>query len=105
MMAFSRPLTLPAGAWQGTGFMHGDIVAQGVELMLFGMGTVVTFLGLLVVATAGMSRLVGHYFPAPEPATAPRRPGPPADATAADDPQLVAVISAAIRQHRQRHDK
>ena len=38
--------------------MQGDIVAQGLELMLFGMGTVVVFLALLVaMATAGMSRL------------------------------------------------
>ncbi len=86
--------------------MQGDIVAQGVELMLFGMGTVVIFLGLLVVATAGMSRFVGRYFPAPEPSAAPsRRPSLPAQATTTDDGELVAVISAAIRQHRQRHHK
>ncbi len=87
--------------------MQGDIVAQGVELMLFGMGTVVAFLALLVVATTGMSRLVARYFPAAEPVVPPsRRPGLPARTAApADDEQLVAVISAAIRQHRQRQGK
>ena len=30
--------------------MQGDIVSQGLELMLFGMGTVVLFLALLVLA-------------------------------------------------------
>lgn len=84
--------------------MQGDIVAQGVELMLFGMGTVVIFLGLLVFATIGMSRAVARYFPEPEPVSPPaRRPALPAQTAAAGtDTELVAVITAAIRQHRQR---
>ena len=80
--------------------MQGDIVSQGIELMVFGMGTVVLFLALLVVATTAMSRLLLRYFPEPEavlPAT-----GQPAKVSSqpGDDPQLVAVISAAIQRHR-----
>ncbi len=81
--------------------MQGDIVAQGVELMLFGMGTVVLFLALLVLATTGMSNFITRYFPQPEPppVTA-REPSSDAAASAELDPGVVAVITAAIRQHR-----
>lgn len=81
--------------------MQGDIIAQGVELMLYGMGTVVVFLGLLVLATFGMSGLITRYFPEPElpPVTARvRSPGKAAPAEL--DPGVVAVITAAIHQHR-----
>ncbi len=79
--------------------MSASIVEQGVELMLFGMGTVIVFLGLLVLATTLMSRVLTRYFPEPEPAPAPVRVAP---APAAADSELVAVISAAIQQHRNR---
>ena len=45
--------------------MQQDIVGQGVELMLYGMGTVVVFLAALVVATTAMSRVVTRFFPEP----------------------------------------
>jgi len=79
--------------------MQNDIVAQGVELMVYGMGTVVVFLALLVVTTSLMSVLVTRYFPEPEPLPANKTP---ASATAGNDPQLVAVIAAAIQRHRAR---
>lgn len=78
--------------------MQAGIIDQGLELMLYGMGTVVVFLALLVLATSIMSRLVGRYFPEPEP----ELPAPRKAAAPAVDPQLVAVISAAIHQHRNR---
>ena len=81
--------------------MQGDIVSQGVELMLYGMGTVVVFLALLVVATTVMSRVVTRYFPEPEPPVRAaleklhgQQQGP------GDDPNLVVAISAAIHQYR-----
>ena len=46
--------------------MQGDLVAQGVALMLYGMGTVVLFLALLVAATTAMSRVVTRFFPEPD---------------------------------------
>lgn len=81
--------------------MQSDIVAQGVELMLYGMGTVVLFLALLVVATTFMSRCITRYFPQEESsAAATALQKLRADAQPATDPDLVAVISAAVHQYR-----
>jgi oxaloacetate decarboxylase gamma subunit len=89
--------------------MQGDLVAQGVELVLYGMGTVVVFLALLVAATTAMSRTVARYFP--EPTSSPavplnrlRRSQQRAGGTVAgespEERRLVAVIGAAIHRHR-----
>lgn len=79
--------------------MQGDIVAQGVELMLYGMGTVVVFLSLLVVITTFMSAIVQRYFAEPE--SVPVGSIVPAgDST--PEPEVVAAITAAIHQHRNR---
>ena len=79
--------------------MQGDIVAQGVELMLYGMGTVVVFLSLLVVITTLMSAIVRRYFAEPEPvAVGPVVPA--GDST--PDAEVVAAVAAAIHQHRSR---
>ncbi|MDH4041271.1 MAG: OadG family protein [Gammaproteobacteria bacterium] len=81
--------------------MQGDIIAQGIELMLYGMGTVFVFLALLVLATTGMSGLITRYFPQPEPPPVTARVRKPATAVAGElDPGVVAVITAAIHQHR-----
>ncbi len=73
--------------------MQESVMQQGVDLMLFGMGTVFVFLTLLVIATVIMSALVQRFFPeAPEPAgQAP---------AGVSDPKLLAIIKAAIDQHR-----
>ena len=79
--------------------MQDDIVGQGVELLVYGMATVVVFLALLVVITTAMSRLVTRYFPEAELAAA----APLQKATASrpdNDPQLIAAISGAVHRHR-----
>ena len=83
--------------------MTENIVAQGLELMLYGMGTVVLFLALLVLVTTAMSGVVGRYFPEPT-ATAPVRPPRPSSSTETGTPEseVVAAIAAAVRQHRNR---
>lgn len=87
--------------------MQGSIVTQGVELMLFGMGTVLVFLTVLVLSIVLMSWVLRRYFPEQE--TSPeanRRTGTataPAAAFAAGDATLVAVISAALHRHRSKH--
>ncbi|MEH6585952.1 MAG: OadG family protein [Halioglobus sp.] len=80
--------------------MQQDIVAQGLELMLYGMGTVVVFLALLVIATTAMSSFVGRYFP--EPQTPAVMGNKPASTGAAPNDELVAAITAAVHQHRGR---
>lgn len=78
--------------------MEASLVSQGLELMLFGMGTVILFLTMLVIVTTLMSGVVQRFFPLPEdiaPVTGRSAPAGP-DAT------TLAVITAAIHQHRSR---
>lgn len=81
-----------------------DLLMEGVNLMLLGMGAVFGFLVLLVFTTSAMSALVSKYFPEPEPVlptplAPPTNPQPPQ----AENDQLMAVIAAAIHRHRTRH--
>jgi oxaloacetate decarboxylase gamma subunit len=79
----------------------GMLWSQGLELLVYGMGTVVLFLSLLVFATRGMSAAVARWFPEPE-----RHPGPrSAPGSAAPSPEVVAAISLAIHQHRQGRER
>ena len=83
--------------------MQESLMQQGVELMLYGMGTVFVFLTLLVILTTAMSALLSRFVK-PELAVARRSAGPDAGAAVAtDDKQLIAAISAAIHKHRSRH--
>ena len=69
--------------------MTSDLMAQGLELMLAGMGTVFVFLTALVGATLLMSRLVGLLHK-------------PAVSSLDADAEEIAVITAAIAEHRRR---
>jgi oxaloacetate decarboxylase gamma subunit len=68
--------------------MQSHILDQGLTLMLVGMGTVFTFLAVLVVAMSGMSFII-------------RRLTPSADSADTADEEI-AAISAAINQYRRR---
>lgn len=84
-----------------------ELMMQGVNLALVGMGVVFAFLAVLVWLTTLMSSLVARY-PAADTAPGavsgqPRRDGATASRDGGRDNQrLVAIISAAIRQHRSR---
>lgn len=84
--------------------MQGSLLDQGVELMLYGMGTVLAFLTVLVLSIALMSWVIARYFPVVEaPAgsdSSPRRSPAGVLESTAEDANLVAVISAAIHRHR-----
>ncbi len=84
--------------------MQENIFTQGLELMLYGMGTVVVFLSLLVVATGAMSSLITRFFAEQQ---TPVRPSPQRapQQQEAGDGELIAVIGAAIQRHRQRHGR
>ena len=74
-----------------------SLMQQGLDITLFGMGIVFTFLLVLVICTTIMSRLMSRYFPEPEPA-----PVAKSAAGAADDARLKKIIQEAIKQHRNR---
>ena len=87
-------------------FQQDDIFMQGVELMIFGIGAVAIFLSLLVLVTSLTSSFMSRYFPEQAEPPAPVKPTSPAALPAARPGQAerVAVITAAIHQHRkQRH--
>lgn len=69
--------------------MPDTLLAQGLMLMLTGMGTVFVFLSVLVIAMSAMSRLLGR-----EPQQV--------DADADPDAETVAAIAAVIERHRRR---
>lgn len=79
--------------------MKDTLLEQGIELMLFGMGTVFVFLTVLVIATFAMSTLIGRYLP--EEVATPT-PSSRATSSGAVDPKVVKIIQAAIEQHRRR---
>jgi len=84
--------------------MQGSIVNQGMELMLFGMGTVLVFLTVLVLSITFMSWVLQRYFPVVEMPSgsglSTKRSPVGVSGAAAEDAKLVAVISAAIHRHR-----
>jgi oxaloacetate decarboxylase gamma subunit len=76
-----------------------QLLLEGVELMLLGMGFVFAFLVLLVFVIRAMSRLIERFAP-----TTPAKvavPVPVKVATALEpDADLLTAIQSAIRQHR-----
>jgi oxaloacetate decarboxylase gamma subunit len=77
--------------------MDSTLIAQGLDLMLYGMGTVFTFLTLLVGITTLMSMVVNKLVVEVEEA-----PAAPVQTSAAAtvEPRIAKVIQAAIDQHR-----
>lgn len=84
--------------------MSENILVLSFELMLLGMGFVFVFLIALVFATGAMSNLVTKYLPEPAPTPVATRK-PAAAAKPQIDSTTMAVISAALKQHRSRHKK
>ena len=80
-----------------------DLMLEGLTLMVFGMGFVFTFLTLLVFATKTMSAIVLRLSPVEELVMeAPVTMAQPSQ-NVANDPQLMAVLSAAVHRYRQDH--
>ncbi|WP_444932683.1 OadG family protein [Microbulbifer sp. JTAC008] len=77
--------------------MQETLLQQGLDITLFGMGIVFTFLLLLVIGTGIMSRVISRYFPEAEPVS-----DAPSPTAGNDKAHLHAVIKAAIEQHRKR---
>lgn len=79
--------------------MDSTLISQGLDLMLYGMGTVFTFLTLLVGVTTLMSTVVNKLvIEQPEQAVSPAT----ASLQSAVEPRIAKVIQAAIDQHRRK---
>ncbi|MBS7663135.1 OadG family protein [Pseudomonas lalucatii] len=78
-----------------------QLLLEGVELMLFGMGFVFVFLVLLILSIRLMAHLLGR-FSAPAPQRAAVAPAAPKALEQAPSPDVLAAIQAAIHQHRAR---
>ena len=73
-----------------------ELLADGLGLMGFGMGTVFVFLVILIFATSLMSTLVTKFLP-----DAPAAPAKPiVQSGQGVDPQLLKVLAAAVKEHR-----
>jgi oxaloacetate decarboxylase gamma subunit len=76
--------------------VQDTLLQQGLDITLFGMGIVFTFLLLLVIGTGIMSRIITRHFPEAEPVATPPASGND------DNARLHAIIKAAIEQHRKK---
>lgn len=79
--------------------MQSTLLQQGLDLMLYGMGTVFVFLTLLVISVTIMSRVILRFFAAETEQTQKSIALP----TSSIDPVLIDVIQDAIHQHRAKH--
>ena len=82
-----------------------DLLAQGVQLMVLGMGVVLAFLLILVAVMTGLSARVQRFAPEstggqPAAASAPAGAGPAPQGSPQLSRQRKAAIQDAIRQHR-----
>lgn len=86
--------------------MHGSLLQQGLDLLIFGMGTVFVFLTVLVISVGLMSKIIARFFAEIEetPRVAPT-PVRTTTTAAAVDPNVLLAIQEAIYQHRAKHQR
>ena len=75
-----------------------QLLLEGVEIMLFGMGSVFIFLVLLIFCIRLMSSLTARFVSEPVSVPTQARPAPAVEA----DADTLAAIQAAIHLHRAR---
>ena len=75
-----------------------QLLLEGVEIMLFGMGSVFIFLVLLIFCIRLMSSLTARFVSEPVSVPMQARPAPAVEA----DADTLAAIQAAIHLHRAR---
>ena len=80
--------------------MEETLITQGVDLMLFGMGTVFVFLTALVGVTSLMSYIVNNWFP--EDSDLEMDGGIALGLPTKVVPKIVQAIQGALDQHRGR---
>ena len=75
-----------------------ELFAEGINLMVAGMGFVMLFLLVLIYAISFISKIINQYFP--EPVTSPSTPKITPQSPPDDLERLRPVIAAAIAHHR-----
>ena len=81
----------------------GELMMEGVEIMLYGVGFVYLFLVLLIYCINGMSWVISHFaLEHPVQATAAPLHASPSAALAAPSSDELTAIKSAIQQHRAR---
>jgi len=76
--------------------METNLVMEGVKFMFLGMGTVFTFLIIMIFSINIMSLIIHKFFPEPHAAE-----DAVSGSTQKDNKKIVAAITAAIAHHRQ----
>jgi len=76
--------------------METNLVMEGVKFMFLGMGTVFTFLIIMIICINLMSYIIHKFFPEPQPSV-----NAPQTSAAQDNKKIIAAITAAIAHHRQ----
>lgn len=79
-----------------------DVLTQAIDLVIYGMGTVIVFLTVLVGATMLMSYLLQTFFAEQvvDRAIAPSAVAKPG----LSDPKILAALSAAVKKYREDHN-
>ncbi len=77
-----------------------ELVMEGVNLMLLGMGIVFTFLILLIFVLNGMSKIAGMLEKPEEHPVSQGQAVTSVKPAASEEQELIAVISAAINKYR-----
>ncbi|MCK4494174.1 MAG: OadG family protein [Methylococcales bacterium] len=77
-----------------------EMMSTGVEIMLVGMGSVFSFLGMLIVAVNLMATTIQRFFPDTTPELAKKN-----RAETVIDTKVIAAVTSAVHQYRVKHTK
>ena len=77
-----------------------EMMSTGVEIMLVGMGSVFSFLAMLIVAVNLMAMTIQRFFPETPPESAKKNHAEPVI-----DTKVIAAVTAAVHQYRAKHIK
>ncbi|PJG85517.1 oxaloacetate decarboxylase subunit gamma [Conservatibacter flavescens] len=79
---------------------EAQLLQEGLNLMLAGMGFVLVFLGILIYAIGFISKVIERFFPTPTPVQTASQPASLALSQVDDIERLRPVIVAAVAHYR-----